>query len=311
MKNLSGWRVVGIGILLLACAPPPEKKKTTSQPGAAGSTIDITDPSGAAGVAPPTETGAAGDGSTGAAGSDPSGAAGADPTGAAGVGSGSAGNGGAAGTSGAAGANGAGGTSGAVGKPGAAGTTGAAGQSGAAGKPGTAGTTGAAGANGAAGTTGAAGAPAPPTDPCARGAWTFTPSVVCTVNCNTMIDATKLPSNAIDGNQATRYTTGIDQGINGPETVVLSFPKTVSLAGITLYAKDKTDFPVGYLVEHSADGTTFVPFTPSLAGAGMQTMSIMFPMATPLRAVRITQTGKGTYWWSISELGVLDCKVVP
>ena len=196
-----------------------------------------------------------------------------------------------------------------------AGTSGAAGTSGSAGANGDAGASGGAGgADGDAGTTSDAGAvveAGPPINGCDRSAWTFTPSVVCTTACAGMTAAQKLPANAIDGDMSTRYTTGIDQGTKGPESVVLSFAAPVSITGITLYAKATTDFPVMYRVESSTDGLTFVGFTPPVEGPGLTTLNLPFPARTTLRAVRVTQTGTGTHWWSINEMNVVGCTPPP
>jgi hypothetical protein len=281
---------------LAACVSDPVKKSKPGtmsvMTGAAGAAVD---PSGSAGAGVADPTGAAGmglvdpAGASGTAGGapDPSGAAGAPPDPA-----------GSAGSSGAAG-------------DGAAGT-------------GTAGAGSAAGASGAAGATaGDASAPdaaveaAPPpppppiTDPCDHRAWTFTPSVVCTTTCAAMPDSMKLPANAIDGNTATRYTTGITQGSKGPEVAILTFPKPVTLTGINLVSKNG-DGPISYLVEWSTDGANFSFFNPSAAGAGSDNLTVTFPAATKALALRITQTGvKKTNWWSVHELTVAGCAAAP
>ena len=199
----------------------------------------------------------------------------------------------------------------AAGAPGAAGATGGAG---------TGGSAGAAGATGAAGQTGAAGAAATDagapevvpasTNPCDRASWTFVPSVVCTTACASMPDSMKLPANAIDGDAATRYTTGIGQGSNGPEVVILNFAKPVTLTGINLLSKNG-DGPIGYVVEHSLDGANFLYFGSGAAGVGSDNLTVTFP-ATRMLALRITQTGvKPSNWWSIHELTVLGCAPAP
>ncbi len=177
----------------------------------------------------------------------------------------------------------------------------------------TAGATGAAGADAGANDTGVSATPevAPPLDPCDHRTWTFTPSVVCTTACAAMPDATKLPANAIDGNTATRYTTGISQGSKGPEVVILTFPKAVTLKGINLVSKGG-DGPLAYVVESSLDGANFSYFNPGAMGAGSDNLTVNFPAPTKLVALRITQTGmKPTNWWSIHELTVLGCAAAP
>ena len=119
----------------------------------------------------------------------------------------------------------------------------------------------------------------------------------------------KLPANAIDGNAATRYTTGITQGSKGPELVILSFPKPVKLSGINLLSKKKAATARSRTsVEYSLDGANFSYSTPGAMGAGSDNLTVTFPAPTKLLALRITQTGvKKTNWWSIHELTVLGC----
>ncbi len=283
---------------LLACVPSPVKK------GDAG-TINIMaggDTAGATGTSPTGDAGSSGSGSAGTIG----GTAG-DSSGTAGVGDpDDAGTAGATGSAGA-GEAGAAGTAGATIDP-----TGSAGASG--------GSAGASGGSAGAVDGGAdahdAGSTTTPdapviTDPCDHRTWTFTPSVVCTTACAAMADGQKLPANAIDGDTTTRYTTGITQGSKGPEVVILSFPQNVTLTGLNLFTKSG-DGPIAYLVESSLDGANFSYFVPSAAGPGSDNLTVTFPAATKLRALRITQTGvKKTNWWSIHELTVKGCVATP
>jgi F5/8 type C domain/Collagen triple helix repeat (20 copies) len=287
-------------VSLAACVSDPVKKGKTGQAGNTGTIAVMT--GGAAGTtADPTGT----------AGTDPTGAAGTapDPTGAAG--STTPPDPGAAGSAGDAGSSGAAGSTGDAGSSGAAGSAGAAGSSGAAGATGSAGTTGSTDAGASDSPEVTTPTPAPITDPCDHRAWVFTPSVVCTTACAAMADAMKLPANAIDGNTATRYTTGITQGSKGPELAILTFPKPVTLTGINLVSKNG-DGPISYLVEWSTDGANFSFFTPSAAGAGSDNLTVTFPAPTKALALRITQTGvKKTNWWSVHELTVAGCAAAP
>ena len=71
---------------------------------------------------------------------------------------------------------------------------------------------------------------------------------------------------AIDGDPATRYTSGQTQ--NGTEFFTLDFGATVSITGITLDdTASPNDFPVMYKAEYSTDGTTFVAFNPCTSRA--------------------------------------------
>jgi hypothetical protein len=270
-----------------SCVSDPVKK---GKPG----TMDVMTGGVAGAAADPT--GAAGD-PTGAAGAtaDPSGAAG-DPSGAAGATTDPS--------------TAAGGTGATADPTGAAGSTTT--STGAAGAAAPIDASGAAGAGDAGVSTGPdTSGPPPITDPCDHRTWSFTPSVVCTSACAAMSDAMKLPANAIDGNTATRYTTGITQGSKGPELVILGFPKPVTLSGINLFTK-AGDGPISYLVEYSLDGANFSYFTPGAMGPGSDNLTVTFPAPTKLLALRITQTGvKKTNWWSIHELTVMGCAAAP
>lgn len=285
---------VGVGalfvLLVVACEPDPIKKIEVMS-GSAGT-------SGAAG-----SFGAAGD--TGVAGT-----------------TGAAGDTGVAGTTGAAGDSSVAGT---LGTTGAAGVTAAAGTTGTAGTTAAAGTTGSAGTTGTAGTTGAAGtAPPPPTcdtpaGACTRACWTLTPSLKCdTAQCGGITASLKEARYAIDGNQATRYTTGRKQG-GGPtdggvsdagappaEYVVLSFSRPVSITGFQMTSAG-TDGPAAYAAQYSVDGATFQPFDPAESGVGSNDVNATFA-ATVVKALRIDQTGVKDKWWSIHELTVKGCQ---
>jgi hypothetical protein len=217
---------------------------------------------------------------------------------AAGSGGSSGASGGGAGTSG-------GGTAG-TGGGGAAIATAGAGGSSSAGGGGAGGA--AAGAGGSGNDAGAAGSGSV-VNPCDRKTWTLVPRFLCdTVMCNFPQASQKDPAYAIDGDVTTRYTSGRPQGSEGPENVVLSFPRLVSITGARLFTNRAGDGPAAYLVEYSTDGAAFGPFTPPVAGPGSDDLTIALPSATSMRALRITQTGaKDVNWWSINELDVSDC----
>jgi hypothetical protein len=281
MAYRAAWGAVGLVVVAaLACVPEPARK-ANGDGGGIGGTINVNTGGDGGDTGTPTGTAGAvgGDAGSTGVGGDPATGTGGDTTGAAGA-AGAAGTGGTT-VGGTGGAGGAGGSH-----------TGGAGGAHAGGAGGT-----------AAGGTG--GIPAP-VSPCDRMSWTFTPSVVCTTNCAGMMDAQKLPSNAIDGDLSTRYTTGIKQGSAGPESVVLSFAAPVTISGIGLYAKATTDAPNMYKVEYSTDGATFLAFAPPVAGAGLTTLLIPFAK-TQLRAIRVTQTGVWPHWWSINEMTVVGC----
>lgn len=109
--------------------------------------------------------------------------------------------------------------------------------------------------------------------------------------------------NAIDGKPNTRYDTGTSQ--TPGQWFQIELPAETPIAGITLDASgSKNDYPRGYKVELSNDGTTWSK--PVATGKGDDANTeITFP---PQKAkfIRITQTGSvNGLFWSIHELQLL------
>jgi F5/8 type C domain len=242
----------------------------TGQAGTQGD-AGATGQAGASGVA--GATGVAGAGTAGA-GTAGAGVAGAGVAGAGVAGAGTAGAGVAgAGTagSGAAGAGTAGaGTAG-------AGTAGA----------GTAGATGQAGA----GTAGAG--PAIFSNYCSPVRWTATASAP---------NAADPPTKAIDGNVNSRYATAANQ-VPG-QTFTIDFGGTVSLTQVVLdQSTNLADYPRGYDVGLSANGTTFTSVGAATPAAMAATFTVNFAAAQG-RYLQIKQTGTAANWWSLDEVRV-------
>jgi hypothetical protein len=129
-------------------------------------------------------------------------------------------------------------------------------------------------------------------DPFARANWTAT-----TVPASD--SGTNLPSNAFDGDIATRWTSGAPQAGNESFTLDLGSVGCISQVLITTAG---ADFPSAYLLGLSVDN---VNFTTMARGSGTNFMQIVFP-AHLARYVRIQQTGtSATNFWSINELQVL------
>ncbi|HEX3698279.1 MAG TPA: discoidin domain-containing protein [Polyangia bacterium] len=146
-------------------------------------------------------------------------------------------------------------------------------------------------------------------DGCARANWNFTANTLCdTSDCTNIQGSDKDPQYAIDGNTGTRYSSGRPQGSAGAENVVLSFPHVVHVNGIRLLTLSAGDGPAAYKVQYSADGSTFLDFSPAAVGTGADDLSISFPAATVMKSFRVTQTGsKAVSWWSIHELTLIGC----
>jgi hypothetical protein len=68
---------------------------------------------------------------------------------------------------------------------------------------------------------------------------------------------------------------------------------------ITIDAGTSLDFPRGYQVLLSTNGSTF---TPVATGTGSTPLIIVNFTAQPARYIKIVQTGSSIYWWSIHEL---------
>jgi hypothetical protein len=109
------------------------------------------------------------------------------------------------------------------------------------------------------------------------------------------------PSNALDGQSSTRWSTGAPQTNGQWFEVDMLAPQTFS--EITLDAASSTgDYPRGYQVFVSTDGSTWG--SPVATGAGMAALvSISFGQQIG-RYVKIIQTGSASNWWSIAELNV-------
>jgi hypothetical protein len=110
------------------------------------------------------------------------------------------------------------------------------------------------------------------------------------------------PGNAIDGNINTRWSTGTPQ-VNG-QWFQVDMDSTNTIYRLVLdAASSSSDYPRGYQVNLSSDGTTWG--NPVATGAGSSAVTtISFPTNTA-RYVRVTQTGSvGGLWWSIHEFNI-------
>jgi mono/diheme cytochrome c family protein/glucose/arabinose dehydrogenase len=119
---------------------------------------------------------------------------------------------------------------------------------------------------------------------------------------------------AIDGNLDTRYDTGTPQ-VPGM-WFQIELPQETTITGLRLNAATSDrDYPRGYKVELSDDGTTWTQ--PVAKGAGSRALTDIFFTPAKAKFIRITQTSSvdGLYW-SIHELavytpGVFDKTVQP
>jgi type 1 glutamine amidotransferase len=109
---------------------------------------------------------------------------------------------------------------------------------------------------------------------------------------------------AIDGDRATRWTTGVPQAEGQFFQIDLGAAQT--FAGIVLDSGNhifENDHPRGYEVWVSSDGEVWSG--PVAKGAGMSPITDVTFTAQTARFIRITQVGSDPgYWWSIHEVNV-------
>jgi glucose/arabinose dehydrogenase/mono/diheme cytochrome c family protein len=112
---------------------------------------------------------------------------------------------------------------------------------------------------------------------------------------------------AIDGNLRTRYDTKTPQ-VPGMWFQV-ELPQATTLTGLRLNSTDTNDYPRGYKVEMSNDGTNWNEAVPERQGT-RPLIDMFFPPAKG-KFVRVIQTGADDEkWWAISELSLYAPGVV-
>jgi glucosylceramidase len=107
-------------------------------------------------------------------------------------------------------------------------------------------------------------------------------------------------ANAVDDDASTRWTTGAAQ--QPGQTLQVDLGGVVAARRLVLdTGPDTSDYPRGYSVSTSVDGTTWsVPLTGSGTG---QLTNIALP-GDPARYVRVVQTGTAAQWWTVADLRV-------
>jgi hypothetical protein len=108
------------------------------------------------------------------------------------------------------------------------------------------------------------------------------------------------PVNAVDGNAASRFSTGVAQMT--PAIYQIDLGSVVSVDGVKLDSgTDPTDFAQSYQVDVS---TNAIAWTPVACGAGATVTDVAFTPVTA-RYIRVTQNvvNSGS-WWSVHELNV-------
>ncbi|WP_342372960.1 discoidin domain-containing protein [Propioniciclava soli] len=108
---------------------------------------------------------------------------------------------------------------------------------------------------------------------------------------------------AIDGQSATRWMSGVDQAPGQSFVVDLGAVRTFDQ--VTLNQMEyPSHFPAGYAVQTSVDGTTWGPVVARGAGTPALTTITLPPQSA--RHVRISLTASAPRWWSIGEVSVFN-----
>ncbi len=116
----------------------------------------------------------------------------------------------------------------------------------------------------------------------------------------TASNAGDLPSNAIDGNMNTRWTTGAGQAVG--QGFELDMGAAQKFTRITLDANGSADYPAGYQVFASNDGASWG--TAIASGAGTSSRTAISFAEQNARFLKIVLTADGSHWWSIHEINV-------
>ena len=105
---------------------------------------------------------------------------------------------------------------------------------------------------------------------------------------------------AFDDDATTRWTTGTAQQPGQSLVADLGYARTVDRIVLDT-GVDRGDFPRGYTVAASSDGTSWHDVA-SGAGSGQLTTIDFRP--TRARFLRVVQTGSAPQWWSVAEVRV-------
>jgi len=112
-----------------------------------------------------------------------------------------------------------------------------------------------------------------------------------------------VPANMLDGNSASRWSTGIPMANAQWITVDLGSAKT--FRQLTMDSGGSAaDYARGYQVFVSADGTNWG--TAVATGTGTAALITSTFTAQTARYVRVVQTGTSTSWWSIVEFNLYN-----
>jgi hypothetical protein len=152
-----------------------------------------------------------------------------------------------------------------------------------------------------------------------RAGWTAVamPDHVPAAMTNPQTNESLVTGNAFDGNNGTRWATGVYQStLTFPLYFTVDMKAVTTVSRITLYAgnADRNDYPGTMDVSFSTDGTNFttvvMAHAPAPPASGIDTITI--PATAPatqfiqLKATmaRSIPAGVAGYWWAIGEMNV-------
>ncbi len=125
-----------------------------------------------------------------------------------------------------------------------------------------------------------------------RAGWTATGSATA-----------EAPSNALDGNLSTRWSTSAAQ-VNG-QYFLVDMQAARSFKQVTLDAGPSTgDYPRGYQIFVSNDGANWGSAVAT--GSGMSALVRVTFTTQTARYIKVVQTGSASSWWSLAELNVYN-----
>jgi hypothetical protein len=110
------------------------------------------------------------------------------------------------------------------------------------------------------------------------------------------------PANAIDGNLSTRWSSGRAQASGQFFQLDLGSAQTFNRLVLNTGAANATEYPRGWAVRVSTDGTTFGD--PIATGRGSGQLTTIDLPSTTARHIRVSLTAGSTTQWSIAEFGV-------
>ncbi len=112
---------------------------------------------------------------------------------------------------------------------------------------------------------------------------------------------TDVPAHALDGNEATRFSTGAPMA-NGM-WFQLDMQAARTFDQVTMDSGgSKNDYARGYAIYVSSDGVNYG--NPVATGTGTAPLITVTFGAQTARYLKIVQTGSATFWWSMVELYV-------